>query len=69
LRECDLSRSPAVGKAHLAVSLAIAAAQSGRRVYYGTLDDLIASLEEAQVAGRLAGPPEGAHASGALGGR
>jgi hypothetical protein len=38
---------------HLAISLAIAAAQSGRRVYYGTLADLITSLEEAQAAGRL----------------
>jgi DNA replication protein DnaC len=28
-------------------------AQSGRRVYYGTLADLITSLEEAQQAGRL----------------
>ena len=34
--------------------LAIAAAQSGRRVYYGTLAELITSLEEAQAAGRLA---------------
>ena len=30
---------PGVGKTHLAISLAIAAAQSGRRVYYGTLAD------------------------------
>jgi DNA replication protein DnaC len=44
---------PGVGKSHLAISLAIAAAQSGRRVYYGTLADLIHSLEEAQAAGRL----------------
>jgi DNA replication protein DnaC len=44
---------PGVGKSHLAISLAIAAAQSGRRVYYGTLADLITSLEEAQAAGRL----------------
>ena len=44
---------PGVGKSHLAISLAIAAAQSGRRVYYGTLVDLITSLEEAQAAGRL----------------
>ena len=29
---------PGVGKTHLAISLAIAAAQRGRRVYYGTLD-------------------------------
>lgn len=45
---------PGVGKTHLAISLAIAAAQSGRRVYYGTLAELITSLEEAQAAGRLA---------------
>lgn len=44
---------PGVGKSHLAISLAIAAAQSGRRVYYGTLADLITSLEEAQQAGHL----------------
>jgi DNA replication protein DnaC len=44
---------PGVGKTHLAISLAIATAQSGRRVYYGTLADLITSLEEAQAAGRL----------------
>ena len=44
---------PGVGKTHLAISLAVAAAESGRRVYYGTLGDLIASLEEAQLAGRL----------------
>jgi DNA replication protein DnaC len=47
---------PGVGKTHLAISLAIAAAQNGRRVYYGTLADLIASLEEAQAAGRLQAP-------------
>jgi DNA replication protein DnaC len=45
---------PGVGKTHLAISLAVEAAQSGRRVYYGTLADLITSLEEAQQAGRLA---------------
>ena len=44
---------PGVGKSHLAISLAIAAAQSGRRVYYGTLADLITSLEEASLGGRL----------------
>ncbi len=44
---------PGVGKTHLAIGLAIACAQSGRRVYYGTLADLITSLEEAQAAGRL----------------
>jgi DNA replication protein DnaC len=44
---------PGVGKSHLAISLAMAAAQSGRRVYYGTLADLINSLEEASLAGQL----------------
>jgi DNA replication protein DnaC len=44
---------PGVGKTHLAISLAIAAAKSGRRVYYGTLIDLVTSLEEAQAAGQL----------------
>jgi len=42
-----------LSETHLAISLTIAAAQSGRRVYYGTLADLITSLEEAQAAGRL----------------
>ncbi|MGQ0767228.1 MAG: IS21-like element helper ATPase IstB, partial [Gemmatimonadota bacterium] len=45
---------PGVGKTHLALSLAVAAAESGKRIYYGTLGDLITSLEEAQTAGRLA---------------
>jgi len=44
---------PGVGKTHLAISLAIEAAQSGRRVYYGTLADLITSLEEAKAARTL----------------
>jgi DNA replication protein DnaC len=42
------------GKTHLAISLAIAAAESGRRVYYGTLVNLIESLEQARAAGQLA---------------
>ena len=42
---------PGVGKTHLAISLAIAAA--GRRVYYGTLAGLIESLTEAKAAGNL----------------
>ena len=45
---------PGVGKTHLAISLAIAAAQHGRRVYYGSLADLITSLEEAKASGHLA---------------
>lgn len=44
---------PGVGKTHLAISLAIAAAQKGRRVYYGTLAELIHSLEGAQAEGQL----------------
>ena len=44
---------PGVGKTHLAISLAVATAESGRRVYYATLADLIQSLEDAQVAGQL----------------
>lgn len=42
-----------VGKTHLAISLAIAAAERGRRVYYSTLADLILSLAEAERQGRL----------------
>ena len=44
---------PGVGKTHLAISLAITAAQAGRRVYYGTLAGLIESLMEAKTAGDL----------------
>ena len=44
---------PGVGKTHLAISLAIAAAQFGRRVYYSTLADLVTSLEEAKANGNL----------------
>jgi DNA replication protein DnaC len=42
---------PGVGKTHLAISLAITVAQRGRRVYYGTLIDLITSLEETRPPG------------------
>ena len=44
---------PGVGKTHLAISLAVAAAESGRRVYYGTLTDLVGSLLEAKTSGNL----------------
>ena len=44
---------PGVGKTHLAISLAIAAAESGRRVYYGTLTALIESLVDAKAAGQI----------------
>ncbi len=42
-----------VGKTHLAVSLAVAAAAKGKRVYYGTLSELVLSLVEAERQGRL----------------
>ena len=41
---------PGVGKTHLAISLAVTAAEAGRRVYYGTLAGLIDSLTEAKTA-------------------
>jgi DNA replication protein DnaC len=44
---------PGVGKTHLALSLAVAAAERGRRVYFTTLADLLHSLEDAQSSGRL----------------
>ena len=44
---------PGIGKTHLAISLAIAAAEAGRRVYYGTLAGLIESLTEAKATGNL----------------
>ncbi len=44
---------PGVGKTHLAISLAVTAAEAGRRVYYGTLAGLIESLMEARAAGEL----------------
>jgi len=42
-----------VGKTHLAISLAITAAERGRRVYYSTLSDLVLSLVEAERQGKL----------------
>ncbi|MCY4489670.1 MAG: ATP-binding protein [Deltaproteobacteria bacterium] len=47
------SRPAGVGKTHLAISLAVVAAESGRRVYYGTLAGLIESLMDAKTAGNL----------------
>ena len=40
-------RPPGVGKTHLAINLTIAAAKSGRRVYYGTRAGLFDSLVDA----------------------
>ena len=42
-----------MGKTHLAVSLAITAAERGRRVYYDTLADLVLSMVEAERQGKL----------------
>ena len=42
-----------VGKTHLAVSLAVTAAEQGRRVCYATFADLVLSLVEAERQGRL----------------
>lgn len=42
-----------VGKTHLAISLAVTAAEKGKRVYFSTLSDLVLSLSEAERQGRL----------------
>ena len=44
---------PGVGMRHLAISIAVAASESGRRINFGPLGDLIDSLDEAHAAGRL----------------
>ena len=44
---------PGVGKTHLAISLAVKAAEAGRRVYYGTLAGLIDMFTQARAAGEL----------------
>ncbi len=44
---------PGVGNTHLAISLAVTAAEAGRGVYYGTLAGLLDSLIEARAAGEL----------------
>jgi DNA replication protein DnaC len=42
-----------VGQSHLAISLAVAAAEKGKRIYFSTLSDLVLSLVEAEKQGRL----------------
>lgn len=42
-----------VGKTHLAISLAVTAAEKGKRIYFGTLSELVLSLVEAEKQGRL----------------
>jgi DNA replication protein DnaC len=53
-RENVIMLGPAgVGKTHLAISLAVTAAERGRRIYFSTLSDLVLSLVEAEKQGRL----------------
>ena len=59
---------PGVGKTHLAIALAVKAAEQGRRVYFGSLKDLVESLEEARGGGTLAAATEGPDLSAAAGG-
>ncbi len=42
-----------VGKTHIAISLAVSAAERGRRIYFSTLSDMVLSLVEAEKQGRL----------------
>lgn len=42
-----------VGKTHLAVSLAVTAAERGKWVYYSTLTDLVLTRQEAERQGKL----------------
>ena len=45
---------PGVGKTHIAIALAVGAAQAGHSIYYTTLDDLVRKLKAADTAGRFA---------------
>jgi DNA replication protein DnaC len=42
-----------VGKTHLAISLAVTAAERGKRIYFSTLSDLVLSMVDAEKQGRL----------------
>jgi len=44
---------PGVGKTHLAVALAVKAAQAGHTIHFTTLAELIATLRQDRMAGRL----------------
>jgi DNA replication protein DnaC len=44
---------PGVGKAHIAVALAVAACRAGFSVYSTTLDDMVRQLKTAGAAGRI----------------
>jgi DNA replication protein DnaC len=45
---------PGTGKTHLATALGIEAVKAGKSVYFGTLAEIIASLEKAEREGQLA---------------
>jgi DNA replication protein DnaC len=45
---------PGTGKTHLAIALGIEAVKAGKSVYFGTLAEIIASLEKAEREGSLA---------------
>jgi DNA replication protein DnaC len=45
--------SAGVGKTHLAISLAVTAAERGKRIYFSTLSDLVLSMVDAEKQGRL----------------
>lgn len=45
---------PGVGKTHLAIALAVKAAEAGHRVLFLTLEELITKLKRAQIENRLA---------------
>ena len=54
LENFDFSFQPSIKREQIAaLSLAITAAENGRKIYFGTLTDLVDSLEEAKAAGRL----------------
>ncbi|MYE44936.1 MAG: hypothetical protein F4X79_13030 [Acidobacteria bacterium] len=55
---------PGVGKTHLAISLAITAAESGHKIYFGALTDLVNSLEAGQGRRQARPPPEDPHPPG-----
>ncbi|MEV0230904.1 IS21-like element helper ATPase IstB [Nonomuraea sp. NPDC050786] len=44
---------PGVGKAHIAVALAVAACRAGYSVYFTSLDDMVANLKTAEASGSL----------------
>ena len=59
---------PGVGMRHLAISIAVAASESGRRINFGPLGDLIDSLDEVHAAGTAQTEAQEADAPGTAGG-